>query len=167
MEEQPLSVTHAPGSLGTAGVHPDVKFDAYNFKPDGTAVPFVTQEVKLLTKVLHKSAYAAELECTEKDTRHWIHRLWHARTPAPAGPTALQRPRLRPPREGGRTPAAPPPQNRASGAASSRPLTQCTLQVVHRQEQWAAGPYSAHPRRDRAAAQRAELHFSGGEQARC
>ena len=69
-------VTQTPGAEGTAGVHQDVKSDgAYNLSPDGTvATPVMTQNIQTSVKVLRMQTYAAELECSEKDTRHWIHR---------------------------------------------------------------------------------------------
>ena len=69
-------VTQTPGAVGTAGVHADVKTDgAYNLSPDGTvATPVMTQSINTSVKVANMLTYAAELECSEKDTRHWIHR---------------------------------------------------------------------------------------------
>ena len=72
-EKTPVGVTQVPGPTGTAGVHPEVKVEAYNITEFG-AVPVVTHLVNTRAKVLHMSAYAAELECTEKNTRHWMHR---------------------------------------------------------------------------------------------
>lgn len=64
------------GAEGTAGVHQDVKSDGTdNLSPDGTvATPVMTQNIQTSVKVLRMQTYAAELECSEKDTRHWIHR---------------------------------------------------------------------------------------------
>jgi len=66
--------TSMPGASGSAGVHKDVEYDAYNLTPDGYVMPIVTQSIKSTIKVLQMMTYAAELECSEADTRHWIHR---------------------------------------------------------------------------------------------
>ena len=82
-----MSSWQKPGPSGTAGVHKEIPVDSYNLSPDGTSVatPFVQLEVNFQqARVFHKSAFAAELECTEKNTRHWIHRFPRARSPAPA-----------------------------------------------------------------------------------
>jgi hypothetical protein len=122
-----MSSWQKPGPSGTAGVHKEIPVDSYNLSADGTSVatPFVQLEVNFQqARVFHKSAFAAELECSEKNTRHWIHRFSRARSPAPALHTraaTLSRPWLAP-LAVDRTPAR------------SRPLTRWTLQVVRREE---------------------------------
>ena len=67
-------VVQSPGASGTAGVHSDVKVEGYSISPDGGhAMPVVSQNIPP-RKIRHMTTFAAELECSEKDTRHWIHR---------------------------------------------------------------------------------------------
>jgi hypothetical protein len=118
-----------PGPSGTAGVHKDIPVDAYNLSPDGTlvATPWAHMDTfRPPAKVLHKSAFAAELECTEKNTRHWIHRFPRARSPAPALHTraaTLSRPCVR------RSLSTAHPLDAAGGASSIIMVSQLWFQT--------------------------------------
>ncbi|MGB1600507.1 MAG: AMP-binding protein, partial [Promethearchaeia archaeon] len=51
-----------------------MKVEGYSISPDGGhAMPVVSQNIPP-RKIRHMTTFAAELECSEKDTRHWIHR---------------------------------------------------------------------------------------------